>query len=458
MKKILFTNIGNRHLYKDKKETGDYLYNEKQEFKKRTLEILEKWDQEKGHVHLNILSQYLDAQEEKPDIVVLFATNQDIEGKDKQDTLYAAQIIKRILEEQYHIPEVIIKEITVNPTNENELFPVYKKILNSLDRKYPDSQWIYLDAGGTPQQKLASKLLMPEIHPLTKVDYLENVEGLNKLDLINKELTALKEFFVLKNIKSLIEKGHYSSAIQLLRDEKIKNKAFEWIKIGKYRMLNSYKEIPINAGKLQDHEKEVAEQYLKEKPVICMDELRDHMLDKRDFFIYGEFLARAKYFLELQNWNNFILNFQQSLEVLLASLLLNFAKEDGIDLKGRTNNNKIEKFLKEYRNEEYVSIPTQLKNAIEISKEKDLNEVTEILNKYGEINASYRLYYMDKKNIKGLDSLRNDLVHKGKGIEKKDIRGNRNIISNFEQITDKLNLQNHLFTKLNKIINNKLFN
>ena len=456
MKKILINNIGNRHLFYEKKiPNNNYLFNEKKLFRKRTKEILENWEQEKEKLHLNILDQYL--QNHKPDKIILIGTDQ---GKTNinnvQDTIYAAQIIEKILKEKYNIQEVEVKKIRNNPADENKNFPAYSQIFKDLNENEKESNWIFLDAGGTPQQKMVGKLLLPEIHDKVRVDYIKNVEGVEQNEHIIKENTELEKFFIKKNTKALINQGYYESAYQLTKSKDSKNKALPFIKIGKFRMMNIYDKnlnVP-HLNKYKTKEKDFITWFQDKKPLIISDDL-ENLLNKDNVFIYSEFLARADFFLQKEDYNNFVLNFQQSLEVLLLTILMSFAKIEGYSLKGSYNKRKIEDYLilSGYEN---AGLPNQLDLAIQLSKKNNLNKLTVLLEKYGSILTGYqRNIKGNNKHSHGLDILRNKLVHEGRSIDKNYLK--KSIIPTFKNISGLLNLNKNSYDNLNQIIKNNLF-
>ncbi len=174
--------------------------------------------------------------------------------------------------------------------------------------------------------------------------------------------------------------------------------------------------------------------------------------------MFGEFLARAELFLLNKNYNNFVLNFQQSLEFLLIYFLLNEAEKTGFtDLEGNRDNDKVTCFIKKYDCylERPDSIPARLYTAIKIAKEQELFNIVRLLELYAKINDGYQKHHLNNiLPFPGLDVLRNSLVHRGKSVKNDEIK---EIIKVFNEITGLLNHNKNSYTDLNKIICNNLF-
>jgi len=445
MKTLLINNIGNRHLYYQGK------YVSKKEFRDETRRILNNWQTEKQFVKLNILSQALEKLEFLPDKIVLFATDQ---GEDNpyssQDTLYVAEIIKQILHEDFDINEVEIIIISNNPSDENKLIPEYKKRINGLHYRNSEYFWQFLDAGGTPQQKLACKLLIPEIHPNNKFIYLNNVEGVEKKDLLKKKTDSIEEFFTLKNVKNLVKLGYYDSAVELISNS---NKAYRFVLIASNRLRNIYKKISFGS---KEKNIGVVKQYSDQIPVIRLWELQN-LITTEAFFIYGEFIARAQLFLTQKNYNDFILNFHQSLEFLLIDFLLRQAEEMGYNqLKGYKPNDKVTNFIEEYEPDlKYPeSIPSRLSVAIKIANNKHWHDTEQVLKQYADIHQGYQKHIEKKVLNSGLDSLRNTVAHRGKALTETDIKP---IEQNFINLSELLQLDINSYNNLNTEIFKRLF-
>ncbi len=458
MKKILFNNIGNRHLrytFINEKGESKNLYDKKIEFKKQTQDLLNNYEKEKEKITLEILRQYLDNTSDKPDEIILFGTDQERSNHDQersnsdksgQDTYWAALIIKKIIEEKYNIP-VRVEKIDQNPSDEDKLVALYQKFFFNLKKQEPDTQWIFLDAGGTPQQKLVCKLLMPEINENTAIEYLENVEGVNEQDLKEKKQEEIKKIYALKNSKVLLDKGHYQSALDIIKDIDKKNQALPVIEIASYRINNIYKNVSLKKAYLKH---KPVQQYINKIAVSDNEHLKES-LSTENFFIYTEFIARADYYLKLKNYNRFILTFNQSLENILQSFLLNQIEKQGRKYEGKERE-KISKFIKEELKKDDNNIPNQLELAIKLSE----NTVKKLFELYGNINSGYQQYILGEKYIEGLDILRNHLVHRGISVDTKT-KSFKNIVKAFNAIKTEINLDENSYLELNFLAKELIF-
>ncbi len=466
--KILFNNIGNRHLKysftgkdKDGNPVEKNLYNEKFEFKTATQQLFENFEQEKDKIQIEILKKYLDEKNKTdyPDRIILFGTDQEKTTQEKkhtnQDTYWAALIVKNIIEEKYNIPVEVIK-IERNPSDENELIPVYQQLFKQIKNNYSQSEWFFLDAGGTPQQKLTSKLLMPEIYSNTKIEYISNVEGVDENDLREKNTEELEKIFVKKNVKELTKNYHYASAYQLLRKVEHKNPALPFIKLGKLRKQNVWKDIVGEFDK-PNRKNDLVLNFINKKPPINLQELEEN-LDKLDYYVYGEFLARAALYLESNDNNNFILQFQQSLEHLLIAFIHKYAQETGNTIKKDFDG--VGKFLQAEFQIETNAVSTQLEVVIKITEEENLNDIKQLFELYASINNSYHLHIKQKdlpekqkSSIQGLDTLRNQIAHSSKYIEKNP----KNILCTFNKITQLTLLDKSTYVSLNDKITDLLY-
>ncbi len=464
--KILFNNIGNRHLRytfagidKQGNPVEKNLYNEKFEFKTVTLQLLENFEQEKYKIQIEILKKYLGEKNkiDYPDRIILFGTDQEKTAQEQkhtnQDTYWTALIVKNIIEEKYKIPVEVIK-IERNPSDENDLIPVYQSLFKQIKNNYSQSEWVFLDAGGTPQQKLVCKLLMPEIHSNTKIEYISNVEGVDKNDLREKNTEELEKIFIKKNVKELIKNYHYASAYQLLCKVEQKNPALPFIKLGKLRKQNVWKDIAGEFDKPNRKNKMLVD-FIDKIPPINLQDLEEN-LDKLDYYVYGEFLARAALYLENNDNNNFILQFQQSLEHLLIAFIHKYAQETGNTIKKDFDG--VGEFLKAEFQIETNAVSTQLEAVIKITEEENLHTVKQLLELYATINNSYHRHIKqkgveNKNSIQGLDRLRNKIAHSSKYIEKIP----KNILDAFNKITQLTRLDKCTYANLNGKITDLLY-
>ncbi len=141
--KILFANIGNRNL----KVLGQYDWVdgdgliEKKFFRQKTQEILENFDDWENKLQINILNKL---PLKRFDKIYLIATNQMDTDKNYQDTIFAANIIKKLLSEK-GIDQVEIISYPFEPVDRQKAVEYYKelfdKAINFEDEVYLVWSW-----------------------------------------------------------------------------------------------------------------------------------------------------------------------------------------------------------------------------------------------------------------------------------------------------------------------------
>lgn len=92
--------------------------------------------------------------------VVLFYTDQADSKYNYQDTLFASEIIERILKAKLPALEVIRHRIEGNPTNYDNLYSKMALFVKDAIQNASEAELFLLDAGGTTQMKLVLKDLL----------------------------------------------------------------------------------------------------------------------------------------------------------------------------------------------------------------------------------------------------------------------------------------------------------
>ena len=163
MLEYYIANIGKRDVVYDKnvikntREDGKY--------------YLDNYEKYKDKLDFPIISRGLESIINKGKIsrVILFYTNQDKESVANffwnYDTIYFAEIIKKIIEEKYHdkVKDVVLYSITEEPNDYGTMFQYYnKKIIEIENTSKPDI--VYLaPAGGIPACNMALVMLGSKI-------------------------------------------------------------------------------------------------------------------------------------------------------------------------------------------------------------------------------------------------------------------------------------------------------
>lgn len=214
MAKILLANIGNRNLVQIAENGNltnlkDIDFLPKKSFRDDT-EVLLKWIENKEEplekYAINILNAVLE-KEEIFDKIFLFASNQKSvksERDKRQDTIYAAEIIKLILakDAKYANIEVNIVEMQKNPSQVDEQILEFREKITNILSNHSDDEIIICDSGGTPQQKSALKLVTEYV--LNKTEKLKFYQVIDNFDdmpvLSQKDDAKLQKLYQYRQI------------------------------------------------------------------------------------------------------------------------------------------------------------------------------------------------------------------------------------------------------------------
>lgn len=449
MKKYtLLNHVGNRHL--SYIEYGkEILYNEKSNFRSNSKKILNKIENDDEILEnikiTDILKTPLEEYTNSIVKIILFVTDQFYNGSiNSQDTVFAGEIIKRKLSSI----DVEIVNFNDNPTDEGQLIRFYSDYFSSFQNN--DNDLIYLDAGGTPQQKSTIKLVLSEFHPQVKSIYISNVEGDGKKEIKNviddNKFENVEQFYVLKNIKSLVILGHYDSAYDLLIDNNFqKNKAKNYLELAKYQMLQ------VNQG--INSQEEIFK--MRKNNTLFRKECFTDFLKDNKYQNFVEGILRSYLFLLRERYSQFVLSFQITIENLMLELICVHNN------KSETNSFKVDSILKAYFDEENIitTLPKQLEYIDEefLTKGKLNEEEALIIRKIQNLNSSYKKFILKQDSIekrsKHLDNLRNSVAHNGKNIKSLP----KFLISDFYAIFDTLKLDRNYWDKINQKIFDNLF-
>ena len=216
---ILITNIGNRNIkyqgkvYSDLEWQGDRP-STKLSFRDWTKQLWDNFETEKDYIELNILDVVLNQEDFKPNKVFIVVSNQENNpGFNGQDTLHEGEIIRHLIRSKYYIDDIEIKEIKEDVTNDNYLMQFYQQFYAGLLHEYKDAYFIFCDAGGTGQQKTASKIMaefmLPDnqwgiVYP-KKDGSIEKKSQIEYRNIINKEQAI-----------ALVRKSQYEAALTIL--------------------------------------------------------------------------------------------------------------------------------------------------------------------------------------------------------------------------------------------------
>ena len=413
-KTTILVNLGNRNIkINNKGYKNDFIPNA--HFRQETQSILKNFESEKENIELNILPPIIEKFTDAT--IVLFATDQD--SNNFQDTLFEAEIIKKLITNKYgstHADIEIIKNI--NPTDENELISFYTNFLRQkMNQIDSDDLVVYYDTGGTTQQKNSLRAVL-EFY-LSSHQLKQFYGAFSNEQTILKELTRTKseELKLKRQIKNLMLTYNYSAVQQLSEDIRT-HKAFKQLNALALLSWNNLhvevkKKYPyqqLNKGIKQHHE-------YKNLELLYLD-------DKKNITYQKSVLLLNKFHALLKNndYSGAVITLQQLIETYTLGLISEHVSIDLTRTKRfhRDQGIILDEVLKDYGQEitrEYgkevksFSLPVQL---IFLGLHADVErEEKEIIEK---IKTVITTFNGSIPNNKRLDVFRNSIAHKGKGV------------------------------------------
>ena len=235
--RIFFANIGNRNLNWNKELTKEI-----RGFRNETNYLLANFDLFKEEIDVQIIPPLL-VKFGPYDKIILVATD----GSHEQDTIHAAEMVKRLLIKNYHDlkeNQIQIQRLTFSIIEDEKVLNFYKGAFYQLLKTFEAQFELHIcDAGGTPQQKLAMKIMADFIVPEEQLKILY-IDQQNESTLVN--LTGYRNIIQGQAVIRLIQTGSYRAALVLRNREEVligkggKNKADKLIRLGYYLINNQW--------------------------------------------------------------------------------------------------------------------------------------------------------------------------------------------------------------------------
>jgi hypothetical protein len=480
---ILITNIGNRNIkYQDKLyselEQKEERPDTKLSFRKWTKYLLDNFETEKEHIGLNILDGVLN-QDIIYDKIFIIVSNQENNSKfNAQDTLYEGEIIKRLISSNYQIEDVELKELTEDVTNENYLMTFYQQFYACLLREYKDACFIFCDAGGTGQQKAASKIMAEFILPDSKwkIVYpkkdgsVEEKTQIEYRNIINKEQAI-----------ALVRKSQYEAALNILGgniNEIHGNKTFNLLSFAHFR-INRVLE---RTRKLYDEKNALPNRknpLLKSAKVYTVrkysEEINKQFCGNNQYLFLSETLLVAYHKYLINNFRESVLDFAVFYEEFIDRSLSKIEKaiESIIGKKKYKEENLINKWMEDSETNcpetrkhatdkrretpfNYSTVPLAIHLIAEQDFFPDLQPLAKILLPH--LDFSYSSYKEGEQN--SLREVRNKLAHEGKYLDETILRKELPYYGNLlEQCLDAWGLaKEDIYEQLNEMIENSIRN
>lgn len=422
--RILVSNIGNRNIsYKGvtypsfSKDTKEILGS----FRDWSQKLLKNFEEEKQHIELNILDTLIDEKQEEIDKIYLFYSDHPAGERNDQDTLFEAEIMKILIEEQYQIPTEL-KKVKAVVVDNNTLLRFYRNALRSINKFNKQPYIIVCDAGGTAQQKSALKIILEFSLPANRyeVQYvnfgkLEQIEPIEYRNIISTEQAA-----------SLIEDGQYYSAIKVLgfdspelatnqKDKNFKLLAHLFFRFHAnevYALSNIQSKIALESPLL--------DAYLKKQAFSKNEELKK-VFGEAAFLKITERFYKVIFYFKRQKWSSTLLALSQFYEDFFEYAYRHLKDQMDIENKFKiqytsfiTDFNK-DKAPKDHYRINGFSVPVRCM----ICK---LSEVTSI-STVGKLISPHLTYTDDSvatPNVYTLNGIRNKIAHEGKIITNSD--------------------------------------
>lgn len=215
--KILLAHLGNRNLLFEGK-TFYSLPREQQEggFRAFSQRLLREYPTLADKIGLNILPPLLEAHSADISQIILFSSDHPPGYRNDQDTCYAGEVLARKLKELYPLLPVHNEIIRQPVTDPNKLLQAYRKALNEIQDTYPDAQLMVCDAGGTPQQKSALKIMLEFLYDPEDIEVYYVAQGQNYESVLElAEPVEYRRIIDAEQLFGLIEHGYYQGAIEL---------------------------------------------------------------------------------------------------------------------------------------------------------------------------------------------------------------------------------------------------
>jgi hypothetical protein len=220
---ILLANVGNRNvsyeLAGQEMALPDLFQREgnRFDFRARTRQLVEDWIDKPLDIS-SPFSVQIFADHLSTDVaaVHLFVTDQqtaDFPEGHTQDTLYAGELCRRVLDEQHSLLTEL-HHYQGDPTDEDAIYTYLAPTLRELLARYPKAEYNvrFVDAGGTPGMKTVAKSLLRYYRPEVEVVYTPQAGRARKV------AHQQHDRYVLLNVaREFIRTYDYASALTVLR-------------------------------------------------------------------------------------------------------------------------------------------------------------------------------------------------------------------------------------------------
>jgi hypothetical protein len=212
---IVIANIGNRNIryknqYFDRKLPE---FSSFPSFREFTRDLLERFDTEKSHIEPQILPELIRHLNEVPRRLVLFYSDSPEGEWNGQDTVHESMILEKCFAQQYPNMKVRLMPLKCKVTDTDGLMRRYRSYMKGIiGEAEPEEHFVLCDAGGTPQQKSALKIISEFLlddarYSVYNVNFAGAQSSVEKTDSVEYRKVITQE-----QICSLIGSGNYRGA------------------------------------------------------------------------------------------------------------------------------------------------------------------------------------------------------------------------------------------------------
>lgn len=218
---LLIANLGNRNIsVSGIHMDSTYLAKNGSSYRQKTQEL---WEELKSgqrpldDFELQILPPAFQDTRFRVEKCCLFASDQSDPGVNKQDTLYAASLACELLTQRYGIGTTV-RVCKKSAVNYDELIQYYTTQVHQLRQDHPGLHFVFVDAGGTPHQKTAMKLVLEFVLEPSEFSVLYSAYEKNESVLRDVPQLEFRKRLTMLQAEELIRHGLYDSAAILLQD------------------------------------------------------------------------------------------------------------------------------------------------------------------------------------------------------------------------------------------------
>lgn len=439
---ILIANIGNRNLRYDNElqPAPVHARSGQIDYRAFTQSLWANFDAEKQYFGINILDSLIESQRARIDHVVLFASDQAEGERQDQDTLYAGQILARLIPEQFAGLTAECRMLQAPVTNNNALLLNYREELRLLQRQYPDAYYLICDAGGTAQQKSSLKIMFEYLFDREDFQVFYVAQGQDyKSQVAEIPPIEYRRILDAEQIISLIDHGQYAGAEEifsrlnrnaatspiyhLLRFCRFRQERL-WLEAHKHTDLTHYPEW------LHPHLHYLTA-YRNLRPAGAYEGWASELFSSRAYFELCECFAIVQRNYALENYTQVVINLFRFMESYLYHVLdenlhyhfnQNFPDaQQKLIREGVIRYPNMARFFNGKRRPK-GGVPLLIL-AAENVQGLQYPEHSHFINSFRSINSFLNPEFRDNPDYLALDTLRHQIAHRGLGITEQEFHG-----------------------------------